>query len=162
MNLKIEKKHNEPIIITEEGKVLGNIRNLVIWAEASEIDYLKVVFTFSDGTMRSLNNSVDKISLAMEFGGGYGLKTTERNIPVFSFNQTLLSRVQKFRYEISDQIFLKKEGTISKNSFFKSIRKVFTCAAYSNMILTEYCMGKIKPGDYSKSKDFTSDFSLYS
>ncbi len=69
---------------------------------------------------------------------------------------------QKFRYEISDQIFLKKDGTISKNSFFKSIRKVFTCAAYSNMILTEYCMGKIKPGDYSKSKDFTSDFSLYS
>ncbi len=69
---------------------------------------------------------------------------------------------QKFRYEISDQIFLKKDGTISKNSFFKSIRKVFTCAAYSNMILTEYCMGKIKPGDYSKSKDFTSDFSIYS
>lgn len=69
---------------------------------------------------------------------------------------------QKFRYEISDQIFLKKDGTISKNSFFKSIRKVFTCAAYSNMILTEYCIGKIKPGDYSKSKDFTSDFSLYS
>ena len=69
---------------------------------------------------------------------------------------------QKFRYEVSDQIFLKKDGTISKNSFFKSIRKVFTCAAYSNMILNEYCMGKIKPGDYSKSKDFTSDFSLYS
>jgi len=69
---------------------------------------------------------------------------------------------QKFRYEISDQIFLKKDGTISKNSFFKSIRKVFTCAAYSNMILTEYCIGKIKPGDFSKSKDFTSDFSLYS
>ena len=69
---------------------------------------------------------------------------------------------QKFRYEISDQIFLKKNGTISKNSFFKSIRKVFTCAAYSNMILTEYCIGKMKPGDYSKSNDFTSDFSLYS
>ncbi len=69
---------------------------------------------------------------------------------------------QKFRYEISDQIFLKKDGTISKNSFFKSIRKVFTCAAYSNMILNEYCIGKIKPGDFSKSKDFTSDFSLYS
>jgi hypothetical protein len=108
MNLKIEKKYNELIIITEEGKVLGNIRNLVIWAEASEIDYLKVVFTFSDGTMRSLNNSVDKISLAMEFGGGYGLKTTERNIPVFSFNQTLLSRVQKFRYEISTDVTIGK------------------------------------------------------
>ena len=69
---------------------------------------------------------------------------------------------QKFRYEISDQMFLKKDGTISKNSFFKSIRKVFTCSAYSNMLLNEYCSGKIKPEDIAKSKDFTSDFSLYS
>lgn len=70
--------------------------------------------------------------------------------------------IQKFRYEISDQMFLKKDGTISKNSFFKSIRKVFTCSAYSNMILNEYCSGKLKPEDIAKSKDFTSDFSLYS
>ena len=69
---------------------------------------------------------------------------------------------QNFRYEISDQIFLKRDGTISKNSFFKSIRKVFTCSAYSNMILNEYCLGKIKPEDITKSKDFSSDFSLYS
>jgi len=69
---------------------------------------------------------------------------------------------QNFRYEISDQIFLKRDGSISKNSFFKSIRKIFTCSAYSNMILTEYCSGKIKPEDITKSKDFTSDFSLYS
>ncbi len=69
---------------------------------------------------------------------------------------------QKFRYEISDQMFLKKDGTISKNSFFKSIRKVFTCSAYSNMLLNEYCSGKIRPEDMAKSKDFTSDFSLYS
>ena len=69
---------------------------------------------------------------------------------------------QNFRYEISDQIFLKRNGTISKNSFYKSIRKVFTCSAYSNMILNDYCYGKIKPEDLTKSKDFTSDFSLYS
>ncbi|MHA1235598.1 MAG: DUF2299 family protein [Promethearchaeota archaeon] len=69
---------------------------------------------------------------------------------------------QKFRYEISDQIFLKRDGTISKNSFFKSVRKVFTCSAYSNMLLNDYCSGKIKPEDITKSKDFTSDFSLYS
>jgi hypothetical protein len=69
---------------------------------------------------------------------------------------------QNFRYEISDQIFLKRDGTISKNSFFKSIRRVFTCSAYSNMILSEYCSGKVKPEDIAKSKDFTSDFSLYS
>jgi hypothetical protein len=69
---------------------------------------------------------------------------------------------KNFRYEISDQIFLKRDGTISKNSFFKSIRKIFTCSAYSNMILNEYCSGKIKPEDITKPKDFTSDFSLYS
>lgn len=65
---------------------------------------------------------------------------------------------QKYRYEISDQIFLKADGTISKNKFYKSIRKVFTCAAYSNMILTEFCFGKVKPDE---DKDFASDFSLY-
>ncbi|MFX0049637.1 MAG: DUF2299 family protein [Candidatus Hermodarchaeota archaeon] len=69
---------------------------------------------------------------------------------------------QNFRYEISDRIFLKRDGTISKNSFYRSIRKVFTCSAYSNMILNEYCSGKIKPEDISKSNEFTSDFSLYS
>ncbi|MFX0057195.1 MAG: DUF2299 family protein [Candidatus Hodarchaeota archaeon] len=68
---------------------------------------------------------------------------------------------KNYRFEISDQIFLKADGTISKNSFYKSIRKVFTCSAYSNMILTEYCFGKIKPDDFSKDKDFTSGFSIY-
>jgi len=71
---------------------------------------------------------------------------------------------QNFRYEISDQRFIKKNGYISKNSFFKSIRKVFNAAAYSNMILGECCAGKIKQEDFSKSKDFSSgsNFSLYS
>ena len=70
--------------------------------------------------------------------------------------------VNQYRYEISDQKFL-KEGTISKNSIFKSIRKVFNCAAYSNIILAQYCSGKIKEEDFDKSKSFTdSDFSLYS
>ncbi len=72
--------------------------------------------------------------------------------------------INNYRYEISDQIFLKDNGTVSKNSFFKSIRRVFDGAAYSNIILGEYCLGKIKPEDFLKSKDFagSSDFSLYS
>lgn len=72
--------------------------------------------------------------------------------------------IQNYRYEISDQIFLKQDGTISKNSFFTSIRKVFNSAAYSNIILEEYCSEKIKPEDFTKTKEFTSgtDFSLYS
>ncbi len=72
--------------------------------------------------------------------------------------------VKNYRYEISDQIFLDNNGIISKNSFFKSIRKVFNCATYSNIILGEYCAGKIRPEDFLKSKEFNSDpgFSLYS
>ena len=72
--------------------------------------------------------------------------------------------VKNYRYEISDQIFLKDNGTVSKNSFFKSIRRVFDGAAYSNILLGEHCSGKIKPEDFLKSKDFAggSDFSLYS
>jgi len=71
--------------------------------------------------------------------------------------------INNHRYEITDQIFLNRDGFISKNSFYKSIRKVFNCAAYSNIILGEYCAGKIKPEDFMKSKEFTSgsDFSLY-
>jgi hypothetical protein len=72
--------------------------------------------------------------------------------------------LQNYRYEISDQIFIDKDEYISKNSFFKAIRKVFTSGAYSNIILGEYCAGKLKPEDFFKSKEFTSDsdFSLYS
>jgi hypothetical protein len=72
--------------------------------------------------------------------------------------------VNNHRYEISDQIFLSEEGTVSKNKFFKSIRRVFDGAAYSNILLGEYCSGKIKPEDFLKSKDFDggSGFSLYS
>jgi len=72
--------------------------------------------------------------------------------------------IKNYRYEITDQIFLNRDGFISKNSFFKSVRKVFNCAAYSNILLGEYCAGKIKPEDFIKSKEFTSgsDFSLYS
>lgn len=72
--------------------------------------------------------------------------------------------INNYRYEISDQIFLKNDGSVSKNSFFKSIRRVFDAAAYSNILLGEYCSGKITPEDFMKSKDLAggSDFSLYS
>ncbi len=72
--------------------------------------------------------------------------------------------VENHRYEISDQIYIKEEGSISKNSFFKSVRKVFNSDAYSNLILEEYCTGKVKPEDFMKQKEYTSgtDFSLYS
>lgn len=72
--------------------------------------------------------------------------------------------IENHRYEISDQVFLKEDGSVSKNVFFKSVRRVFNCAAYSNIILEEFCSGKIKPEDFTKPEEFTSgsDFSLYS
>ncbi|MFX1278138.1 MAG: DUF2299 family protein [Promethearchaeota archaeon] len=72
--------------------------------------------------------------------------------------------IQNYRYEISDQIFLNQNGTVSKNKFFKSIRRVFDASAYTNIMLGEYCFGKLKPDDFMRSKDFSngSDFSLYS
>ena len=72
--------------------------------------------------------------------------------------------IENHRYEISDQVFLKEDGSVSKNAFFKSVRRVFNSAAYSNIILEEFCSGKIKPEDFTKPEEFTSgsDFSLYS
>ena len=71
--------------------------------------------------------------------------------------------IQNHRYEISDQKFL-QNNSISKNSFYKSIRKVFNSAAYSNIILGQYCSGLIEEEDFNQSKENSSgsDFSLYS
>ena len=68
------------------------------------------------------------------------------------------------RYKIDDQVFLKENGRISKNSLYRSIKRVFNCAMFGNMLLVDFCSGKIKSEDFEKSKDFTSgsDFSLYS
>jgi hypothetical protein len=71
--------------------------------------------------------------------------------------------IKNHRYEISDQIFLNKDGLVSKKTFYNSVRRVFNCAVLSNIILSEYCVGKIKPEDFTKTKEFRSgpDFSLY-
>ena len=73
--------------------------------------------------------------------------------------------LEEYRYEISDQMFVEKEGTITKNNFYNSVRKVFNCDAYGNIILEEYCSGKIKPESFIKTKELSSgssEFSLYS
>lgn len=72
--------------------------------------------------------------------------------------------IQNYRYEISDQIFIEENNLVLKNDLFRSVRTVFNCAAYSNIILGEFCEGKVKPEDFMKSKEFLPgpDFSLYS
>ena len=47
--------------------------------------------------------------------------------------------VKNNRYGIIDNIFLKKDGTISKNRFYKTIRKIFTSTIYSIVLLKEFC-----------------------
>jgi len=72
--------------------------------------------------------------------------------------------IQNHRYEISDQIFLSKNDSLTKNTFFMSIRRVFDAMVYSSMILSEYCIDKIKIEDVMKTKDFdsSSNYPLYS
>ncbi len=72
--------------------------------------------------------------------------------------------IQAHRYEISDQIFIDETSSISKNSFFKRVKRVFNAAAYSNILLGEYCSGKVKGEEIGKSRDLDSGgsgFSLY-
>lgn len=71
--------------------------------------------------------------------------------------------VNNYRYEMSDQIFISKEESISKNKFFDKIRKVFNIQAYSNLLLMEFCSGKIMQEDFEDSEKFQSGpgFSLY-
>lgn len=71
--------------------------------------------------------------------------------------------IQNYRYEIIDQIYFASTEVISKDSLFKCIRRIFNAMVYSNMILAEYCEGKITQEDLEKSRDFSgSDYSLYS
>ena len=43
------------------------------------------------------------------------------------------------RYVLIDTIFLKRDGTVSKNSFYRSVRKIFTSTVYSIVLLKEFC-----------------------
>ncbi|MFX1499747.1 MAG: DUF2299 family protein [Promethearchaeota archaeon] len=67
--------------------------------------------------------------------------------------------IQKYQYEINDQLYLNNDGIVSKNSFFKTIRKIFYCFIYSNILLGEYSSGE---GRKTKKISPEFDFSLYS
>ncbi|TFG00897.1 MAG: DUF2299 domain-containing protein [Promethearchaeota archaeon] len=69
---------------------------------------------------------------------------------------------QKYRYEISEQVFLDDEH-LSKNDFYRLVRNVFNIQAYSNLLLIDFCSGSLQPEDVDDSGDFDSksNFSLY-
>ena len=136
------------------GRQIG--RNMVVInPKKKDLLIVSLGIQISNLHVKALNtlDDVKKMSFFMELRKSFLLKDVFYRIDI-----------KNFRYEISDQVFLDEDGIISKKSFFKSTRKVFNCAAYSNIILGEYCVGKIKPEDILKSKEYPPDsnFSLYS
>lgn len=51
------------------------------------------------------------------------------------------------RYALIDVYFLNLGGTISKNTFFKMVRKIFTSTIYSVVLLQEFCEDVLDLGD---------------
>ena len=106
MKLKIKKRHNKWIEITENERFLS-VKGLVIEAVSGERDdSLKVILTYSNGDVKSLNKVDDEISLDMEFGGGYKLQTIEVQLhqapgAALFYHDKLLGRIRKFSYEIN-------------------------------------------------------------
>ena len=43
---------------------------------------------------------------------------------------------KNFRYIVIDRIYLEKDGTVSKDFFYRIIRKVFNCVVYSITLFT--------------------------
>jgi len=66
---------------------------------------------------------------------------------------------KNYRYAVIDRIYLTRNGTVSKDFFYRIVRKLFNCVVYSIILLHEYTMGKVKPEDFSTFR--SSDPSLY-
>ena len=113
MNVKIKKRHKNHIEITEDGKCLS-VKALIIEAAAHKVDdQLKVIITYSNGTVKVLNKTVDNIILDIECGGGYTLKTEgpdddKKKQIKFSYCEMMLGRIQWFRYEINTDVIYGK------------------------------------------------------
>ncbi len=60
-------------------------------------------------------------------------------------------------YEISDQIFLDSIKQISKNEFYKRVRKLYNVHVYCNLILIEYCVDHSNIKDIKKLQEFDSN-----
>ncbi|MFW9829272.1 MAG: DUF2299 family protein [Candidatus Thorarchaeota archaeon] len=136
------------------GRPIG--RNMVvIQPKQKKVIIVSIAIQISEPHIKALNSLENhkKFNFFMDLRKSFLLKEVFYRIDL-----------KNYRYEITDQIFLDKDEFLSKNSFFNAIRKVFNSGALSNIILGEYCAGKIKPEDFLKSKEFTSDsdFSLYS
>ena len=67
--------------------------------------------------------------------------------------------IQNFMFEIYELVYPDIDGTVSKDTLFKRIQKIFYCFVFSNLLLEEYCSGKEIS---SKKLGPEFDLSLYS
>ncbi|MGQ4872859.1 MAG: DUF2299 family protein [Promethearchaeota archaeon] len=166
-------KHNIREFLLDEGILRGNIKD-------NKLDF-GFQFTFPPGpggqnmaVFKPKGKDLIIISLGTQISPPHvealnALGDKQMNFFIdlrkFLLLRNMLFRIdiKNYRYEISEQIFIDEEKLISKNRFFKYIRKVFSSAAYANMILSEYCEGRVKFSPDKKAKDLSSstDFSLY-
>lgn len=141
-----------PPIVDPSGRPVG--KNIAVFKpKAKDALYIELGTQISEPHIKALNAKEQvKIKFFMELRKFFFFKNMFFNIDM-----------KNNRYKISDQIFIDKNGEISKDRFFQTVRKVFNVAAYSNIILMEYCSGDIELGDLSKDKKFSSGpgFSLY-
>ncbi|MGV9204023.1 MAG: DUF2299 family protein [Promethearchaeia archaeon] len=139
-----------PPITDPSGRPVG--KNIAVFKpKTKEAIYIELGTQISKPHVKALNSTDDaKMNFFMELRKFFFFKNMFFNIDM-----------ENNRYKISDQIFIDKHGEISKDRFFQTIRKVFNVAAYSNILLMEYCSGE--PGEMTKDKKFSSGpgFSLY-
>ncbi|MFX1497778.1 MAG: DUF2299 family protein [Promethearchaeota archaeon] len=80
----------------------------------------------------------------------------------FLLQNNLLFRLELTlnRYQITDQIYLEESGFISKDRFFKTVRKIYNSTLYCHFLMEEYCIDKIDK-KYLEPSDL-ADPALYS
>ena len=70
---------------------------------------------------------------------------------------------EELKYEINDKIYIDQEKNNLKQTLLESMRRIYNCYIYSNVLLTEMLLTTSNRNEVKKSKDFSSrlDYSLY-
>ena len=101
--------------------------------------YIKIINKFNDAKKYKLFNDLKKIFIVKNY--------------FFKLD------IQKYRFEISDQLFFKADGKSSKNTLFQGLRRLYGCILYSKIVIEEYCRINMK---LESQESINFDFSLYS
>lgn len=105
--------------------------------------------------MQPKGNDFIVITLGIQIPDAYikalnSLDTKKKNQFYFDIRKFLLLQnflfnfdLQHYRYQLSDQIYVNQGEPISKNNFFKCVRKIYNSGQYCHMILAETCAEKV-------------------